>query len=84
LEAEVESGIVLKLERSLHSVRRAADSNVWGHESRYVEVFPKLLRVPHLSVLGFQRLSTSWLKIDFGDLLAADGFSWIVHVDLLS
>src|SRR5207302_10132100 len=55
LEGEIESRVVLKLQAGLHAVRAAADHDKWCHESDGLEVFAKLIRVPDLAMLRFQR-----------------------------
>ena len=70
---------MLELKTALGSIRPATDDDIGSHEAENLEISPKFLRGPHLPVLRFKSILAPRSGVDFSNLFAADGFSWITH-----
>jgi hypothetical protein len=78
-KVEIEPWIVLEFERSLVAISQAANYDERGHKPDYLEVLPKLLRVPYLAVLSFQGFPTPRLGVNLDQSFTADRFGWVDH-----
>src|SRR5436309_9185674 len=83
-EVEIETGLVLKLQAPLPSIRLAPDDGVWSHEAENLKLFRKLCRIPDLAILGFEALPLGrWVvrfhrAVDRRQSAAADFFGFVI------
>lgn len=78
----IKAWAVLEAQAAFHTVL-SRDDYKWSHESQDREVLLKFLRVPDLTVLLFEKLSTARICIDLYGHGSSDVFGWIRHLYLL-
>jgi len=81
-EAEVESRGMLELQRSFHAVSFATNDDQRGHEPDDLEILGELRGIPDLTVLGYQGVARTRLRVDFNEALTADRFRFVGHGSL--